>query len=314
MRIIKYSIGLLLVLSISVGGSASCESQQKKKVNKFTKGIKRFAKDAKKRAKDVDFSGVKRSWEKGKKNIEKKLGQQQPAAPAVAVKANSSLLIQKLPASTVGKLLQRSGYVSHYNTHYLVPNYVAWHLTKERLEGHASRKGIKWQEDRDVPAPRVDTYDYMQSGFDRGHMCPAADNKWSKRAMEESFLMTNVCPQNPNLNRGDWNEIEEQCRQWAKKYGSVYVVCGPIFLNEKHKRIGKHKVTVPEAFYKVVLCLEGTPKGIAFVCRNTKTNKPKQQYVNSIDDVERMTGIDFFAGLPDDIEQKVERQHSLSQW
>ena len=114
-----------------------------------------------------------------------------------------------------------------------------WHgtLTAAHTNGPAKRKGIPFQADEDIPAPRVDTYDYMRSGYDRGHMCPAADNHWSQRAMEQSFLMTNVCPQNPALNSGLWNSIENQCRTWAEEYGDVYIVCGPIYLNQKHKTI-----------------------------------------------------------------------------
>ena len=92
-----------------------------------------------------------------------------------------------------------------------------------------------------------------KSGYDRGHMAPAADMKWSKQAMEESFYMSNICPQNPNLNRGDWNDLEEKSRQWAKKYGAVYIACGPIYDTKRPKRIGNNKVAVPHAFYKVIL-------------------------------------------------------------
>ena len=67
-------------------------------------------------------------------------------------------------------------------------------------------------------SPQTSTGDYTKSGYDRGHMAPAADMKWNKQAMEESFYMSNICPQNPNLNRGDWNDLEEKSRQMAKKY------------------------------------------------------------------------------------------------
>ena len=100
--------------------------------------------------------------------------------------------------------------------------------------------------------PRATNMDYINSGYDRGHICPSGDNKWSEEAQLQSFLYTNCCPQLHNLNAGDWNELEGKCRKWAQQYGGVYIVSGPLLLNKKHKTIGKNKVVVPEAFFKVV--------------------------------------------------------------
>ena len=152
------------------------------------------------------------------------------------------------------------------------------------------------------------------AGDDRGHMCPSGDNKWDKTAQQQSFLMTNICPQNRNLNAGDWNEMENQCRKWAKQYGRIYIVAGPILYNQKHKTIGKAKVVVPEAFFKVVLCMEGTPKAIGFIYKNEAGNRPKGDYVNSIDAIERITGFDFFPALEDALEAKVEAEANLADW
>ena len=209
------------------------------------------------------------------------------------------------------QLLRRKAYVSSFNRTTLMPNWVAWKLTAAHTDGDIQRKGVKFHPDDDVPEPyRVTTYDYMQSGYDRGHMCPAADNRWDRRAMDECFLMTNMCPQNHGLNAGDWNEMEMQCRRWAKEYGEVYIVAGPILYRGKHATIGQeHRVTVPEAFFKVVLCLKGTPKAIGFIYRNTDGNRPKGDYVNSIDEVERITGYDFFHGLNKKVQDKVYRSH-----
>lgn len=213
-----------------------------------------------------------------------------------------------------GMSLQRKGYYVSYNRNTLQPNWVAWRLTAEHCGGNAKRDGKDFTEDKDVPSPRADTYDYIQSGYDRGHMCPAADNKWSHEAMEQSFLMTNICPQNPDLNRGDWNEIEQQCRVWAKKYGKIYIVCGPIFLKANHKRIGKHRVPVPDAFFKVVLRLTTEPRGIGFICRNTDGSHPKDFYVNSINDVERITGYTFYPDLDKETAREVKSKVSLKDW
>lgn len=211
-------------------------------------------------------------------------------------------------------ILRRRGYTVSYNPTTKLPNWVAWHLTASHVEGSAKRKGIPFHEDEGVPEPRVDTYDYIRSGYDRGHMCPAADNKWDALAMEQSFLMTNICPQDHVLNIGDWNNLETQCRQWAEQYGGVYIVCGPILYKGKHKTIGKNKVVVPEAFFKVILRMGKTPQAIGFIYRNNDKRHPWGDYVNSVDEVERITGLDFFPTLPDDVEQKVERSYDAEAW
>ena len=233
---------------------------------------------------------------------------------AGAAEADDKLVMQTSPKGTPEQILKRTGYVASYNKTTLLPNWVAWHLTAERTEGSAKRSGVDFAEDTEVPEPRATDWDYYNSGYDRGHMCPAADNKWSKKAMEESFLFTNMCPQNGNLNRGDWNEMEMACRKWAKKYGDLYIVCGPILYKGKHKTIGKNKVVVPEAFFKVVLRTGDDPQAIGFIYKNTSGNRPKDSYVNTVGEVERITGIDFFPSLPDDVEKKVEAECDLGLW
>lgn len=233
---------------------------------------------------------------------------------SVSVDADDKLVMQTSPKGTPEQMLERTGYVVSYNKTTRLPNWVAWHLTAERTEGSAKRSDVDFAEDTDVPEPRATDWDYYNSGYDRGHMCPAADNKWSKKAMEESFLFTNMCPQNGNLNRGDWNEMEMACRKWAKKYGGVYIVCGPILYKGKHKTIGKNKVVVPEAFFKVVLRIGDDPQAIGFIYKNTSGNRPKDAYVNTVDEVERITGIDFFPSLPDDVENKVEATADIANW
>lgn len=235
-------------------------------------------------------------------------------ASAGAAEADDKLVMQTSPKGTPEQILKCTGYVASYNKTTLLPNWVAWHLTAERTEGSAKRSGVDFAEDTEVPEPRATDWDYYNSGYDRGHMCPAADNKWSKKAMEESFLFTNMCPQNGNLNRGDWNEMEMACRKWAKKYGDLYIVCGPILYKGKHKTIGKNKVVVPEAFFKVVLRTGDDPQAIGFIYKNTSGNRPKDSYVNTVDEVERITGIDFFPSLPDDVEKNVEATADIANW
>ncbi|MBR3479171.1 MAG: DNA/RNA non-specific endonuclease [Prevotella sp.] len=218
-----------------------------------------------------------------------------------------------LCVSPDGYVIRRKGYVTSYNTETKNPNWVAWHLTAEHTDGDVPRLN-NYFEDEDVPLPRATDDDYRRSGWTHGHMCPAADNKWNEVAMRESCLLTNICPQDGSLNSGLWNTIEGNCRQWARKYGDVYIVCGPVFLNREHETIGENKVVVPEAFFKVILCLQGTPKAIGFVVRNNEGKKKKDQFVNTVDDVERITGYDFFPALPDSIEDVVEAYANIKEW
>lgn len=223
----------------------------------------------------------------------------------------------EIPARLEGKteqILVRTGYTTSYNSETRLPNWVAWHLTAGHTTGPYKRGGIKFHEDTDVAEPRATDSDYYGSGYDRGHMCPSGDNKWSEAAQEQSFLFTNICPQDGGLNRGDWNELEIACRKWADEYGDLYIVTGPILYRGRHKTIGKNKVVVPEAFFKVVLRTKGTPCAIGFIYKNTSGNRPKSAYVNTVDEVERITGYDFFPSLPDEIETKVEAEASISDW
>lgn len=235
-------------------------------------------------------------------------------APTSKVKKIKALEVPAPLKNKPEQILQRMGYTVSYNKDTRLPNWVAWHLTADRLVGSAKRPQKAFHEDMDVAEPRATDWDYYNSRYDRGHMCPAGDNKWSKVAMLESFLFTNICPQNGNLNRGDWNELENMCRKWAKEYGDIYVVCGPILYSGKHKTIGKNKVVVPEAFFKVVLCMENTPKAIGFIYKNAAGNRPKGDYVNTVDEVERITGIDFFPALPDKVENKIESVANTGDW
>lgn len=211
-------------------------------------------------------------------------------------------------------ILVRKGYTVSYNKKTKLPNWVAWKLTPRRLVDRESRTNDFLPDPDLSPNEAVTTDDYKRSGYDRGHMCPAGDNKWTRMAMVESFYMTNICPQNNNLNRGDWKELEEACREWAKESGAVYIVCGPVLYDRPHKTIGKHKVVVPEAFFKVVLSLSDHPKAIGFIYKNTSGNHPLDAYVNSVDEVERITAIDFFPALPDEVEKSIEAQKDINDW
>ena len=213
--------------------------------------------------------------------------------------------------------LKRYCYTVSYNAKTRQPNWVMWQLTRRHVKQR--KKGVwnEYREDTELPSKiRSALADYTSSGYDKGHMCPGGDCNWDDEGRDETFLLSNMCPQNPNLNRGDWKEIEIACRKWAKRYGNIYIVCGPIFLkSQKHKRIGPNQIPVPEAFFKVVLCAEpSNPKGIGFICRNTDGNRKKDFYVNSIRQVERVTGHQFFPNLEDSIKSVVYDMDDINEW
>ena len=213
------------------------------------------------------------------------------------------------------QILKRKGYTTSYNEQTRNPNWVAWHLTKSHTYGSNQRKNEVFTEDMDIKGARATDRDYYNSRYDRGHMCPAGDNKWDKQAMEQSFLFTNICPQNHGLNKYEWNDLEILCRDWAREYGAIDIVCGPIYAkNGEQKTIGRNKVWVPYAFFKVVLCRQGNPKAIGFIYKNLGQKQPMSEAVCSVDDIESQTGIDFFPELDDKTEDRIEASSSLSEW
>ena len=212
------------------------------------------------------------------------------------------------------RVITHKGYTVSYNYDWKIPNWVAYELTYLEVQGEVPRY------DRFKPDPMVPqdatatTDDYKYSGYDRGHMAPAADMKWDEQVMKESFYLSNICPQNPNLNGGVWKDLEEQVRDLASQKGKIFVVCGPI-VNDMSNTIGENKVVVPQAFYKVLLQEEnGEIHTIGFVYENVSGRKPMSTYAMTIDEVENLTNIDFFPSLPNKIENKVEAEVDFSQW
>ena len=212
------------------------------------------------------------------------------------------------------RVITHKGYTVSYNYDWKIPNWVAYELTDWEVQGEVPRY------DRFKPDPMVPqgatatTNDYKHSGYDRGHMAPAADMKWDEQVMKESFYLSNICPQNPNLNGGVWKDLEEQVRDLASQKGKIFVVCGPI-VNDISNTIGENKVVVPQAFYKVLLQEEnGEIHTIGFVYENVSGRKPMSTYAMTVDEVEKLTNIDFFPSLPNKIENKVESEVDFSRW
>lgn len=229
---------------------------------------------------------------------------------AKSVKGEAEYLPAK-PSDRASQLIKRTAYTLSYNKEWVNCNWVYWKLTREHCNGKNQRQNEKFTEDNEVKGSKATHQDYVQSGYDRGHMCPAGDSKWSKEAIAETFKLSNICPQNHNLNTGDWNDLEQACRLWAKTYDEVYIVCGPIYNNGVQKRL-KNKVGVPDAFFKCVVRLNDKPSGLGFIYKNEGKHHDMEYYVCTIDDVEQRTGLDFFKGLPN--EAAIESRANLNDW
>lgn len=221
----------------------------------------------------------------------------------------------ELPAPISGEqIIRHTGYVLSYNEEYEVPSYVAYELTKDEVLGGGERED-SFKEDKEVRTGSASLADYRGSGYDRGHMAPAADFKWSEDAMSDTFYMSNMCPQDPSFNRGIWADLEAVVRTMAYDNGKVYVVTGPVLTDGPYETIGENEVAVPKQFYKVVLdYTDPEIKAIGFVLPNEGSDRALQSFAMSVDDVEEITGIDFYPRLPDEEESAIESQYDVSDW
>ncbi len=219
----------------------------------------------------------------------------------------------KIPSALASQIKDYTGFTLSFNKENKTPNYVAWELLGTEVSTEVSRTDNFWQDKgiEGCPAHK----DYTGSGYDRGHMCPAADQKWSVDAMNDCFVMANMCPQLHDLNAGAWETLESKERLWAKRDSAVMIIAGPIYTEDDNKYFGSANVRVPGAFFKVLIApYLDKPRGIAFVYPHMKCPGNMQDYATTIDEVERITGFDFFSALPDEIETKIEGEYSFTEW
>ena len=241
----------------------------------------------------------------------------EPDAPTVETPAELESLLEIPALDTDGRIVRHGAYVTSYNTETLIPDWVAYELTAEETGGEKKREGIEFRKDPDLKGvPQAMREDYSGSGWTKGHMMPAADAAFSNSTMAETFYFTNICPQNETLNAGDWQYLEKRVRQWANRYGSVWVVTGPIVGENRYGTIGDREVVVPDAFYKALLIRKknGSYSAIAFVMDNDDERYYLKDCLMSVNDLESLTGLDFFPGLDDTVEEKVEGTVRLSDW
>jgi endonuclease G len=221
------------------------------------------------------------------------------------------LEIPKLKPKEV--VVTHTGYSISFNDKYKLANWVAYDLTKEETKGSTERTN-KFIPDPFISNGTATDEDYQSSGYDRGHLAPAADMTWSSTAMAESFYYSNISPQDKSFNRGIWKKLETLVRKWAEEYDEVFIVTGPVLTTDL-PTIGIHKVAVPKCFFKVILdYTEPGLKGIGFIIPNEKLVGPLQEFAITIDSVEKVTGINFFPELPDDQERDIESTININDW
>jgi len=215
------------------------------------------------------------------------------------------------PKSAKGYTIPHRYYTLSYSPSDRQAEFAFYFLSPASINGKQERTD-DFRIDPSVKSNPVESTSYQGSGFDRGHLAPAADFKLNQTAMSETFFMSNMSPMTPSFNRGIWSNLEDKVRENALSLGGVYVVTGPVLTNSCGTIGGG--ITVPCSFYKVIF-KEGTnPQMIGFLLTNSGTSLPLKNFIVSVDEIEKLTNLDFFPSLSDDVEASLESNKSPSGW
>lgn len=221
-----------------------------------------------------------------------------------------------LPAFSKSDIIvQHTGYTLNYAEDYEQPYWVAYVLTADKVFSTNSERQDNFHEDPYIPTGSATLADYKGSGYDRGHLIPAADQKWSEQAMDDSFYLSNMSPQVGSFNRGIWAKLESVVRTFAAQNQAICVVTGPVLTDGPYETIGVNEVAVPNYYYKAILDYSGDEhKAIGFLLKNEGSNAALTTFAVSIDYLEEVTGLDFFPALPDDEEELLEASYDVTLW
>ncbi|WPR72558.1 DNA/RNA non-specific endonuclease [Flavobacterium sp. NG2] len=218
-----------------------------------------------------------------------------------------------LPKKNTNQLVHHQYYSLSYNEKAEQAEWVAYELKKEYVKNNDFKRPY-FIEDPKVVTQSADWRNYKNSGYDKGHLCPAGDMEFDLKAYNDTFYTSNISPQNHEFNSGIWNRLEQKVRFWAQKYDGVVVITGGVLKNTS-ETIGNEKVVVPNYFYKIIFENElGKHKMIAFLMPAVKSNKALYEYVVPVDSIEKITGIDFFPNLDDKIENSLEKSTDYKSW
>jgi endonuclease G len=219
---------------------------------------------------------------------------------------NTSL---ELPALEQGEvIIQHTGFSLVYSEKDEQAKWVAYTLTPEKVNNKVvKRDKERFRKDPLISTGSANDKDYKKSGYSRGHLCPANDNTWSNKAMRDCFYFSNMSPQKQDFNGGIWKNLEMYVHNLAVDYDTLYIVTGPVLKsNQPFMTIGKNEVSVPDYFYKVIMVYGNEPKAIGYIIPQVGFGKDFQAYACSVDEVERVTGVDFYYLLPDSTENTIE--------
>ena len=210
--------------------------------------------------------------------------------------------------------MKRPYYTLRYSEEHEQANWVAYQIYADSLKLEKFKRKDNFRTDPRVKTGSATLADYKGSGFDRGHLAPAADFSYSEFALSQSFFMSNMSPQNPSFNRGIWKKLEDKVRGWTMDFGHLYVVTGPV-LNKSFETTGDNMVSIPELYYKIILDIDKPDlKAIAFLMNNEKSGEELTTFVVTIDEIEVLTGLDFFPSISDELEAILESSTSTTDW
>ncbi len=228
-------------------------------------------------------------------------------------KSNLELPLHYPKTDSTAEIVEHIGYSLQYNEQHEQADWVAYVNTPLKINGIEKRKDA-FKSDPLIASGSAENSDYYKSGYDRGHLAPAADMKWSKQAMKESFYLSNMSPQLPAFNRGVWKKLEEKVRAWSLESDSIYVITGPL-LEDTLPSIGLNKVSIPNKYFKALVRFERKElQGIAFLLDNEGSTKEVSSFLMTIDELEERIGIDLFYGLEKATEQQFESSSCIPCW
>lgn len=241
------------------------------------------------------------------------LGSTTAQQPVITVQTQYDHLKLGVPGKA-DTIIDRPGYALGYIEYHEQPAWVVYHFTKEEAVTKAVKRSDDFREDPEIPTGSATLADYRRSGYDRGHLAPAADMAFSVRTMSDSFYMSNMSPQKPAFNRGIWKNLEAQVRYFAITEKDIYVVTGPVLPKTKTVTIGGNRVTVPTHYYKVIYDRTPPEKMIGFILPNEGSNRPLRDFAVTVDAVEDATGLNFFSTVPQPKQEQLESAISIRDW
>ena len=231
----------------------------------------------------------------------------------ILISASVSLYAQKnleLPKTKSDEIIvHHTGHVLSYNPKWMIPNWVAYELKAEELEGDAQRARSFTPDPVLKKYPRAEHWHYTNSGWVRGHMIPAGDLKYDQKAMDDSFYTSNVCPMNMTFNNSIWKKLEEKARKWAVEFGHIYIITGPVMGENINGKVGESDIMIPDQFFKAILVpYKGSYVAVAFLMDNSETTQGKlRDFAMTVDDLEHIIGMDLFVNLDNFTEKRIEQ-------